>query len=151
MTIGIINMKDKETAEEVWALQHAAYRAEAELIGFADLPPLRDTVESLRASEERFCGMRSPDGELAGAVSYEPADGGYVVCRLMVHPDRFRQGVGSRLLAYVLALHPEAEWTVTAADRNRPALTLYAKAGFRPCGTFEPSPGIRLVRLRRTP
>lgn len=152
MEIETIHITDREAAEEVWALQHAAYRAEAALIGVADLPPLRDTVDSLRASEETFYGMRGPDGELAGVISIEPREGeGYTVCRVMVHPNWFRRGIGSRLLNHVLALHPEAAWTVTAADRNEPALALYGKAGFVPRESFEPSPGITLVRLERRP
>jgi len=150
MEIQAINIADRDVAEDVWALQHAAYRVEASLIGVADLPPLRDTVDSLRASEEQFYGMRSPQGELAGAVSFALGeDGGYTVCRLMVHPDWFRQGVGLRLVNHLLALHPEAAWTVAAADRNAPALALYGKAGFEPRETFEPSPGVTLVRLER--
>lgn len=150
MKIEAINITDREEAEDVWALQHAAYRVEAALIGVADLPPLRDTADSLRKSEETFFGMRGPDGELAGAASIEPQEGGgYTLCRLMVHPDWFRRGIGSRLLNHVLALYPEAPWTVTAADLNAPALALYAKAGFVPRESFEPSPGITLVRLER--
>lgn len=146
----IIQMKDADAAEEVWALQHAAYRVEAAIIGVWETPPLRDTVESLRESRETFCGFRSQDGELAGVISYgQEQDGQYVVYRLMVHPDYFRQGIGSRLLAHLLDVIPARHWAVTAEARNSPALALYEKAGFTKQSSFHPAPGITLYRLER--
>lgn len=146
----IIRMKDADAAEEVWALQHAAYRVEAAMIGVADLPPLQDTVESLRQSQETFCGIRGPKGDLLGVIAYEQEqEGRYVICRVMVNPEYFRQGVGSRLLSHLLDAFPCAHWSVTAEARNLPALGLYEKAGFSRTGAFQPAPGITLVRLER--
>ncbi|WP_027085652.1 GNAT family N-acetyltransferase [Cohnella panacarvi] len=146
----IIGIKDAEVAEEVWALQHAAYRVEATLIGVADLPPLQDTVESLRQSRETFCAIRGPEGDLQGVIAYEQErEGRYVICRVMVNPDHFRQGVGSRLLSHLLDVFPGAHWSVTAEARNLPALALYEKAGFKRLGAFRPAPGITLIRLER--
>ncbi len=148
----IIRMKDADAAEEVWALQHAAYRVEAALIGVADLPPLHDTVESLRQSRETFCGIRGPAGDLMGVIAYEQEqEGRFVICRVMVHPDYFRQGVGFRLLSHLLDTYPSTHWSVTAEARNLPALALYEKAGFTRQGAFQPAPGITLVRLERGP
>lgn len=148
----VIQMKDKEAAEEVWALQHAAYRVEAAIIGVANLPPLQETVEDLRGIEETFYGFRSPEGELAGAISYaQEQDGRCVICRLMVHPEHFRKGIGSRLLSLLLAAFPAVRWTVTAEARNAPALILYEKAGFVRTRSYEPVPGITLFKLERMP
>ncbi len=38
MEITPLDIRQREAAEEVWALQHPAYRVEADLIGVADLP-----------------------------------------------------------------------------------------------------------------
>lgn len=147
----IIRMKDDaEAAEEVWALQHAAYRVEADLIGVADLPPLQDTVESLRQSQETFIGLRGAEGELLGVIAYEQEqEGRYTICRVMVNPDYFRQGVGSRLLTHLLDAFPGVHWSVTAEARNLPALALYERAGFARTGAFQPAPDITLVQLER--
>ena len=148
----VIQMKNVEAAEEVWALQHAAYRVEAAIIGVTDLPPLHETVESLRHSNETFYGFRSPEGELAGALSFaREQDGRYFIGRLMVHPEYFRQGIGFRLLSYLLAAFPTVHWTVTAEARNSPALALYEKVGFVRISSYEPAPGITLHQLERTP
>lgn len=151
MNVKAIPMYNRGAAEEVWALQHAAYRAEAAFIGVLQLPPLLDTVDDLIASKERFYGMRTPDGELAGAISCEAGrEGRQTVCRLMVHPDYHRQGIGTKLLAYLLENEEATEWTVTAEARNAPALALYEKAGFARKGTHRPAPDITLVLLERS-
>jgi ribosomal protein S18 acetylase RimI-like enzyme len=146
-----LNMADRDTAEQVWALQHAAYREEAKRIGVSDLPPLQDTVAGLQACLETFYGIFTADGQLAGAVSTEQANGDQtVICRMMVHPDYFRQGMGSRLLQQVLSAEPPgSEWTVTAEIRNMPALRLYERHGFRRVRTFRPAPDITMVVLSR--
>jgi ribosomal protein S18 acetylase RimI-like enzyme len=147
-----IDVRKPDDAEEIWALQHPAYRAEAALIGVADLPPLRDTVESLRRSQETFVGCRLADGELIGAISYErSSEIEFEVCRLMVHPAYFRQGIGSLLLSNILASAPHSvAWTVTAEIRNFPALLLYEKHGFVRTETFRPTPDIEMVRFLRS-
>ncbi|WP_276357782.1 GNAT family N-acetyltransferase [Cohnella caldifontis] len=150
MDIRRLDLRDRELAEELWALQHAAYRQEADLIGVPSLPPLQDTVQSLQNCGETFYGCFGDDGELVGAVSTEAEDGGMTVCRMMVHPARFRQGIGSRLMSYVLSETPSVrEWTVTAEIRNLPAIRLYERHGFLPGGTFQPAPDITMVRLSR--
>jgi len=153
MKIEQINICERETAEEVWRLQHAAYRAEAALIGVSSLPPLQDTTESLQKCGERFFGCRLSVDELAGAIScLREGDSRYVLCRLMVHPHYFRQGIGNALLARLLAETPSnATWTVTAEIRNLPALALYARYGFIQVETCQLAPDITLATLQRLP
>jgi ribosomal protein S18 acetylase RimI-like enzyme len=152
MGIVALDIKQQETAEEVWALQHPAYRVEAELIGVADLPPLRDTVKSLQACGESFWGYQDEDeGDLIGAISFESErEGHYTICRLMVHPDFMRRGIGSLLMRHLLSESSRfATWTVTAEVRNLPAISLYESFGFERRDTFKPTPGITMLRLER--
>lgn len=149
MQIERLDLRDRDTAEELWSLQHAAYRIEASLIGVADLPPLRETIGDLQACGETFWGLRTPEGQLAGALATEREGEKTIICRMMVHPAFFRQGIGHRLLSRVMAEHsPNGLWEVTAEIRNRPAIALYEKNGFRPVETFSPVPGITMVRMR---
>lgn len=151
MGIERLRVADPETAEQLWALQHAAYRREAELIGVADLPPLRDTVESLRLCGETFYGYVTDDGDIVGAVSTErESENEVAICRMMVHPDHARQGIGGKLLQHVIdGADCGALLTVTAEVRNEPAVRLYERFGFRPAGRLDPAPGIRMVRMTR--
>jgi ribosomal protein S18 acetylase RimI-like enzyme len=149
-----LDIKQRETAEEVWALQHPAYRVEAALIGVSNLPPLLDTVKSLQTCGESFWGYREvEEGDLIGAISFElEREGYYAIRRLMVHPDFMRRGIGSILMKHLLSQSsPFARWTVTAEIRNLPAISLYGSFGFERMDTFEPIPGVTMQRLEHAP
>ncbi|CAI6080275.1 GNAT family N-acetyltransferase [Cohnella sp. JJ-181] len=151
-TIERLDLTSKDNAGELWRLQHAAYRIEAELIGVPDLPPLHDTIESLQASEETFWGYMD-DGELAGAIAAERAkDGSGVISRMMVHPDYFRRGIAGALIAHMMQAWPEVSvWEVTAEARNLPAIALYERHGFAAEETFHPREDITMITMRRPP
>ena len=74
------------------------------------------------------------DREIAGyGVFGRAGDRGYVQ-RLAVDPDRFRQGIGTRLLADGLRWmrrHHVHRAMVNTQEGNEPALALYIHAGFR--------------------
>ncbi|MCC3375835.1 N-acetyltransferase [Cohnella sp. REN36] len=146
-----LDLRKAETAEELWLLQHAAYRVEAELIGVADLPPLKDTIATLQAAEEIFWGFRDEEGELVGVLATEhPKADEAVISRMMVHPSQFRRGIAGRLLGFVLeAAPPSTAWEVTAEERNLPAIALYQRFGFREAGRFRPRADIVMIRMIR--
>ncbi|BBI35249.1 GNAT family N-acetyltransferase [Cohnella abietis] len=149
-----LDIRQWEIAEEIWSLQHHAYRVEAALIGVADLPPLLDTVKDLQACKETFWGYRDKDGDLIGVVSYQQDKVGfYSICRMMVHPNYFRQGIGSLLMAYILNQRNDVTptWSVTAEIRNLPAIHMYKRFGFELAETFKPVQGIQMVSLVRPP
>ncbi len=151
MAIRKLNLADRALAEELWAMQHAAYRQEARLIGVAGLPPLQETVQSLQNCGETFYGFYSEDEELAGAISTEAGEKGeLVICRVMVHPEFFRQGIGTRLLRHVLSEAPSGTLAVVTAEaRNTPAVRLYENSGFIPAGTFKPAPDMTMIRFEK--
>lgn len=63
-----LNLKDIEIAKNVLELQMASYKIEAEIIGFHEIPPLKDTLESLMVCDEVFYGYHIND-VLAGIIS----------------------------------------------------------------------------------
>ncbi|WP_217595371.1 GNAT family N-acetyltransferase [Cohnella sp. GbtcB17] len=152
-TIERLDLTSQEDVGDLWRLQHAAYRIEAELIGIPDLPPLHDTIATLQASEETFWGCRDDDGELIGAIAAERAkDGSGVISRMMVHPDHFRQGIAGALIAHMMQAWSEVSgWEVTAEARNLPAIALYERCGFVAVDTFHPREDITMITLKRPP
>lgn len=148
-----LSLHDHEVVEQVWSLQHTAYRLEALAVGLTEYPPLPDTFESLRNITEQFYGYYAEDaGELLGAIattSSIPSTLG--ITRLMVHPNYFRQGIGSALLNYVISEHSEMKTIeVTAGTLNVPAVSLYRQYGFIPCGVIMAAPGVELTRFQLT-
>lgn len=145
--IQALDIREDEPASRVLDLQLAAYSVEAGLVGSWELPPLKDTMDSLKSSGETFRGY-FVDGELAGAVSFETDGDSLVICRLFVGPGYFRRGIASSLLRCVEAAGIERILVSTGA-RNTPARRLYEGHGFVAVGEEEVLPGLFIVRFRK--
>jgi ribosomal protein S18 acetylase RimI-like enzyme len=142
-----IDIAASEWAEAVLCLQLRSYAVEARLIGFLDLPPLQDTVAMLQQCGERFFGYMKQE-QLAGAISYERIEKTVQICRLMVDPDFFRQGIASALIEFVCHKERDAsEIIVTTGSANMPALRLYERHGFREIGRMRMPEGVFLTKL----
>ncbi|KON87762.1 GCN5 family acetyltransferase [Sporosarcina globispora] len=124
-----IDIKDRKAAEQVLSVQLPAYKIEAEIIGCADLPPLKDTVAALQITGETFFGYFI-DEKLCGAISFKEENGVFDIHRLIVHPEHFRKGIAQKLLNYI-ELRPMLEkMIVTTGSKNTPAVAFYLKNGF---------------------
>ncbi|OKP96594.1 N-acetyltransferase [Paenibacillus sp. P46E] len=147
-----LDLQDGDTLSELWSLQHKAYRLEAEIIGFHEIPPLLETRDMLSRSEELFYGSFDDHGDLMGAVAVlEESPGKLTVTRMMVNPDFFRQGVAGKLLEYIFDLYLDMEhFIVSTGKLNVPAVTLYTKYGFIPAGVEEVAPGVELIEFHRS-
>ncbi|MNI54386.1 Acetyltransferase (GNAT) family protein [compost metagenome] len=146
-----LDLQDDFTVSEVWSLQHKAYRLEAEMIGFHEIPPLLETREMLAGAAEAFFGRFDDNGELMGAVAVlEESPGTLTVTRMMVNPDYFRQGVAGSLLEFIFESYSGMErFSVSTGKLNTPAVSLYTKHGFVPAGAEEVAPGVELIEFYR--
>ena len=145
--------KSESIARDIHAVHMSAYAQEAKLLGVVDFPPLRCTIDDIRASHEEFlvayCGE-----QLVGSISVQSARGhaSKSICSLVVLPVFQRRGIATRLIARVLHLYGAQPLTVQTGAKNAPALNLYAQSGFSECRRWlvghEP---LELVELRRLP
>ncbi|MGO4734041.1 GNAT family N-acetyltransferase [Paenibacillus sp. 2KB_22] len=150
MNIQPLSLSDLETLGQLWRLQHVAYRLEAEIIGFQEIPPLMDTMETLRDCGESFYGCIH-DGELIGAVAVaEEEENTLTITRMMVHPDHFRKGIAASLMTYVLEQHVDLpRYIVSTGTLNQPAVNLYTKFGFHPVEVTQIAPGVELTTFHK--
>lgn len=145
LSIQQLNIEDSEIAEKVWTIQIPAYEAEAELIKFWDLPPLRETAASLQQCGETFYGGFI-NGQLAGAVSFKTTVAKLHIHRLMVHPHFFRQGVARSLLHHVEQLAAgKKDILVSTGTDNSPAVQLYKHCGFKEIEKIITTEGLSLT------
>lgn len=142
-------------AEETLALQRLAYQSEARLYDDWSIPPLTQTLESLR--EEMASGMvflsaraDSGDGGLAGSVRARLRDGVCEIGRLVVHPDFQGRGIGSALPAGIERCFPSAvRYEVFTGHRSEANLRLYQRNGYVITHRKPLSPAVTLVFLSK--
>lgn len=148
-----LSVRDPEIVEQIWSLQHAAYRLEACAVGAKYMPPLPDTFETLMNSTELFYGDVTSEGEIIGAIAVSTENEGTTeITRLMVHPQHLRQGIGRTLLRYVIERYSDATlFEVTAGTLNSPAVALYKQQGFVAVGTAMAMPNVELTIYQLDP
>lgn len=144
-----LNVKDIETARRIIELQRASYKIEAQLIGFYDIPPLKETIDSLQACDEIFYGYYINDF-LAGIISFKIVEDVLDVHRLAVHPDFFRKGIASKLINFIEGLNSGInKIIVSTGKKNLPAIKLYIKNGYRRKNDIEVENGIYITEFEK--
>ncbi|OCT14693.1 hypothetical protein A8709_10910 [Paenibacillus pectinilyticus] len=155
MSIQQLLLQTNEEILTLLALQIASYRVEAELIGFEDIPPLKDGIMSIREAKETFYGFYVEEqgtSKLAGAISFEREGCIVTICRMMVHPDFFRRGIASALLQHILNDQEQkgaTRFIVSTGSANAPAISLYERFGFMTRRVFTVPPGVCLTTFER--
>ncbi|HYK74939.1 MAG TPA: GNAT family N-acetyltransferase [Pseudoneobacillus sp.] len=128
--IGKLDITNPIVAEKVLNVQIPSYRVEAELIGFYELPPLKDTVETLRQCGEMFFGYFL-NKELCGVISVRVEQNVLDIHRLIVHPQHFRKGIANALMEFIQNKFENVESIIVSTGaKNTPAVTFYEKNGF---------------------
>lgn len=140
-----LNHQDKQTAEKIQQIQQAAYRVEAELMGFFGIPQLRETICEIQNSTELFIGYN--EEQLRGVLSYKVEEGVIDIHRLVVDPAHFRKGIGRELLSEVLKKYRAHDVKVSTGSANHPAISLYKLFGFQEIGVIEVAPDIYCTQL----
>jgi ribosomal protein S18 acetylase RimI-like enzyme len=145
-----LDVMDKKIATNILDVQMPAYRVEASIIGFDEIPPLSDTIDTLQMSKETFYGYYEMD-VLVGVIGIQLFEQMLDIHRLVVHPDYFRRGIGRELLAFVVK---EFENQVTqiqvhTGTKNYPAKNLYNRFGFKEVEQIVISPALSLSMLVR--
>ncbi|TDW70651.1 GNAT family N-acetyltransferase [Kribbella pratensis] len=144
-----LDLTDRTLAERLLHIQHAAYAAEAELIGFDGIPPLQEDLAGLMQSTEHWLG-RYDGSTLVGAVAYEfPDDDTVEISRLIVDPAHARRGHGRALLDHLDRLEPRPISLVSTGSANTPAVSLYKSRGYAEANRLEVAPGVFITQFRR--
>ncbi|MCU1359335.1 MAG: aminoglycoside phosphotransferase, partial [Ilumatobacteraceae bacterium] len=124
--IDALDPGDPGTALDVLRVQHAAYRVEADLIGFDGIPPLHESLAELIAQPLQWKGIRDDDGRVIAAMAITGSERRCDVDRLIVDPAFHRRGLGRRLMQSVM---PHQSVTVSTGEANAPAVALYLSLG----------------------
>jgi ribosomal protein S18 acetylase RimI-like enzyme len=125
-----LDHRSREVAQRIHAIQRAAYRLEADLLGVTHFPPLERSAEDVQISLEEFWGA-SEGEELLGVIGIERLDAAEIlISSLTVAPAHHRRGVGRALVQAVLGTRGSCVMVVSTGAKNEPALQLYKQLGF---------------------
>ena len=137
-------------AAQIHAVAQAAYKLEAERIGCAEFPPLRESLDELRQSSDSFLVFQQ-SGSIIGALSFDRSTDPVAITRLVVRPTHLRQGIATALLADLERRLPlMARLTVSTAQTNRPAVALYQRLGYTADRVSSSAEGIPLLHLTKS-
>jgi len=144
-----LNLNANKIVKEVLDTQIDSYKVEAEIIGFYDIPPLKDTVDKLKKCNEIFYGYYIED-VLVGIISYKIIENVMDIHRVAIKPDYFRMGIGGKLIKYIEKINKGInKITVCTGSKNLAAINLYIKNGYKRIEDIEISKGVYLTKFEK--
>ena len=143
-----INNKENKIAEEIRNIFQASYTVEAEILKAVDFPPLKRTVAQFLNSNSEFYAYYLIEN-IAGVIEIENHKNLTHIQSLVVYPKYFRNGIGSKLIQFILDTYKAKIFTVETGIDNHPAIKLYKSFGFQEQEQWDTNHGVRKVRFQK--
>ena len=143
-----INNKENKIAEEIRAIFQASYTVEAEMLKAVDFPPLKRTVAQFMKSDSKFYAYYLIKN-IAGVIEIENDEDLTHIQSLVVYPKYFRNGIGRKLVQFILDTYKAEIFTVETGIDNHPAIKLYKRFGFQEQAQWDTNHGVRKVRFEK--
>ena len=143
-----INNKEDEIAKEIRAIFQVSYTSEADILKAVDFPPLKRTVSQFSNSNSEFYAYYLIKN-IAGVIEIENHEDLTHIQSLVVYPKYFRNGIGSKLVQFILDTYKSKIFTVETGIDNHPAIKLYKSLGFQEQERWDTNHGVRKVRFEK--
>jgi GNAT superfamily N-acetyltransferase len=146
-----ISAATPEDAAEILALQLLAFESEARLYGNWTIPPMTQTLESLRLQIQNETVLKAMEGTfLIGSVRGELSQNVCRIGRLIVHPHHQGRGIGTKLLQAIERNFPAAaQFELFTGSRSEGNIRLYTRSGYVVTGTRPGPDEVTLVVLSK--
>lgn len=138
-------------AEALLALQRRAYAEEAARYDDWSIPPLTETLDALQQAFATTTILKAVDGDvIVGSVRGKDESGICRVGRLIVEPERQRQGIGSQLLRAIERYFPDVRsFELFTGEQSTGNLRLYERHGYMAIERKALSPKVTIIVLRK--
>lgn len=129
----IIKRAEKIDLQEILDLQYLAYQSEAKLFNNPDIPPLKQTLEQVLGEYQKGIILKAVDennviiGSVRGYCENETVHIG----KLMVHPERQGEGIGTKLLLEMERQYPNHRYELFTSSRSEKNIALYERLGYK--------------------
>ena len=143
-----INNKENKIAEEIRAIFQVSYTVEAEMLKAVNFPPLQRTVSQFMKSNSEFYAYYLIEN-IAAVIEIENNEDLTHIQSLVVYPKYFRNGIGRKLVQFILDNYKAKIFTVETGIDNHPAIKLYKSFGFQEQKQWDENHGVRKVRFQK--
>lgn len=147
----MIKKAQKEDLEAILKLQYLAYQSEAKLFGNMDIPPLKQTIEEVYDEFLKGAILKAVDdgGSIIGSVRAYEDDGTVYIGKLMVHPSKQGQGIGTQLLLEMEKQFPKQRYELFTSTRSEKNIALYQKLGYNIFDEKQVTEELRFVYMEK--
>ncbi len=120
-------------ASAILKLQKLCYQSEAAIYDDYSIPPLHQTLESMREEFKDKVVLKAVQSRrIIGSVRSHVKDDTCYIGRLIVHPDFQNKGIGKKLLGSVESIFLSARrFELFTGDRSLKNIALYSSFGYR--------------------
>ena len=137
-------------AVEILALQKLAYQSEAAIYDDYDIPPLTQSLKSIRSEFENHTFLKAVvDGKIIGSVRTRIHSDTCYIGRLIVHPDFQNRGIGSALLNKIEKRQPAKRYELFTGSKSERNLYFYKKHGYCEFRTEDQTDKVKIVFLQK--
>ena len=143
-----INNKRNKIAKEILDIFQASYAVEAEMLKAIDFPPLKRTISQFLNSNSEFYAYYITKN-IAGVIEIENNHDITHIQSLVVYPKYFRNGIGSKLVQFILNTYKSRIFTVETGLDNHPAIKLYKSFDFEEQDQWDTNHGVRKVKFEK--
>lgn len=146
-----IQRAEKDDLPAILKLQYSAYQSEAELLGHADIPPLKQTIEDIENEFKAgvFLKLTDENNIIIGSIRACLCEKTLFIGKLMVHPDHRGQGLGTKLLAEIEKTCPHERCELFTSSESRKNIRLYQRAGYKIFREQELAGNLKFVYLEK--
>ena len=147
----IIIKAEKEDLQKILDLQYLAYQSEARLFDNQDIPPLKQTLADVENEYQKGMILKALDeGEtIIGSVRAFCDSGTVYIGKLMVHPSKQGQGIGTKLLLDMEKQCPNQRYELFTSSRSERNIELYKKLGYKIFDEEQVTEELRFVYMEK--
>jgi GNAT superfamily N-acetyltransferase len=146
----IIEPATVSEASQILEIQKAAFRYEAEIYGRDDLPPVRQTLESMIYDFGKYDFFKaSYKEEIIGSVRAQVNGNTCYIGRLIVLPKYHKRGIGSKLMDSLEQKYAGYRFELFTGKKSIDNIRFYSKRGYSIYDEFSEADNIVLVKMEK--
>lgn len=149
--IMVIVKAEKEDLQKILDLQYLAYQSEARLFDNQDIPPLKQTLADVENEHQKGLILKALDEDktIIGSVRAFCDNGTVYIGKLMVHPSKQGQGIGTQLLLAMEKQYPKQRYELFTSTKSEKNIALYRKLGYKIFDEEQVTEELRFVYLEK--